>query len=168
MRLGFWQKTAVFATVALVGISGLLWFVLHDVVADEWADTARLLLTLHGVSAYALLVALGSLLPLHIRSGWLRRRNTVTGVTVTATMAVLSATALVLYYGGEEMQAAAKWIHLAFGFACFVLFPAHAFFRVNRAVQPDESWHVKAGLSTRQMKQPLTRHSVDKRATRSA
>jgi hypothetical protein len=168
MRLGFWQKTAVFATVALVSVSGLLWFVLHDVVADEWPDTARLLLTLHGVSAYALLVAVGSLLPLHIRSGWLRRRNTVTGVTVTATMAVLSATALMLYYGGEEIQAAAKWIHLAFGFACVVVFPVHVFFRINRAIQPDKSSYVKASLSIRQMKQRPTKHSVDKHATRSA
>ena len=38
------------------------------------------------------------------------------GVTVTATLAVLSATGLMLYYGGEETQAVAKWLHVAFGF----------------------------------------------------
>jgi len=33
MRLGFWQKFATFSTAAAVGLSGLLWFVLHDVMS---------------------------------------------------------------------------------------------------------------------------------------
>jgi hypothetical protein len=131
MRLGFWQKLAIFSTAAAVGGSGLLWFLLHDVVpaeSDEMADIAHLLLVVHGASSYALLVAVGSLLPVHVRGGWQRGRNLVTGLTVTAVMAVLGVTALVLYYGGEEMHAPAKWLHLIFGFACFAVFPAHAFF----------------------------------------
>lgn len=122
MRLGFWQKLAVFSTTAVVGLSGLLWFILHDVVVDEPGDVSHLLLTLHGVSSYALLVAVGSLLPLHVRSGWLRRRNMVTGLMVTATMAILSVTALVLYYGSEEMLEPAKWVHLGLASAVFSCF----------------------------------------------
>jgi hypothetical protein len=131
MRLGFWQRTAVLASVILVSLTGISWFVLHEVVAGDWTDSTQLLLTLHGISAYALLVAVGSLLPLHVRAGWLRRRNILTGVTVTAIMAILGVTALMLYYGGEETQSAAKWAHLAFGFACVVLFPVHAFLRTK-------------------------------------
>lgn len=125
MRLGFWQKTAIYSTT-VVGLSGLLWFILHDVIADDPGDLAHLLLMLHGVSAYALLVAIGSLLPIHVRSGWLRRRNFVTGLAVIVVMTILGLTALVLYYGGEELQEPAKWLHLAFGFGGFILFPAHA------------------------------------------
>ena|ERR1700757_4274359 len=131
MRLGFWQKAMVFVTVAMVGLSGLLWFVVHDVLADDWSESARILLTLHGVTSYALLVAIGSLLPLHVRAGWLRRRNLVTGILVTASMTVLSVTALVLYYGGEETQVVAKWVHLAVGGCCILLFPAHAFMKAG-------------------------------------
>jgi hypothetical protein len=131
MRLGFWQKLSIFATATAVGVSGLLWFLLHDVFAaesDAMADIAHMLLVLHGVSSYALLVAIGSLLPVHVRSGWQRRRNLVTGLSVTGATAILGVTALVLYYGGEEMHAPAKWLHLIFGFLCFAVFPAHAFF----------------------------------------
>lgn len=127
MRLAFWQKTAVFSTVTAVGLSGLFWFILHDVAGEDWSDSARVLLMLHGISSYALLVAIGSLLPLHVRSGWRHGRNIVTGVTVTAIMTILGVTALMLYYGGDETQVVAKWVHLACGFCCFVLFPAHAF-----------------------------------------
>ncbi|OAF15876.1 hypothetical protein AYJ54_39090 [Bradyrhizobium centrolobii] len=131
MRLGFWQKIAVFSTVTTVGISGLFWWLLHDVVGEEWSDSARILLTVHGISSYALLVVVGSLLPLHVRSGWRRGRNIATGVLVTATIVILSATALVLYYGGEEAQTAARWVHLAIGFGCMASFPAHAFLKTR-------------------------------------
>ncbi|MDE2603990.1 MAG: hypothetical protein KGL62_16715 [Bradyrhizobium sp.] len=131
MRLGFWQKLAIYGTTAMVGLSGLLWFILHDVVADDTGDWSHLLLVLHGASAYALLVAVGSLLPLHVRAGWLRRRNLATGLMVIAVMAVLGITALMLYYGSEEWQMAAKWLHLIIGLAGFVLFPAHTFMRLT-------------------------------------
>jgi hypothetical protein len=130
MLLGFWQKLLIFSTTAAVGVSGLLWFLLHDVFSaesDEMADIAHVLLVVHGVSSYALLVAVGSLLPVHIRRGWQRRRNLLTGLSVTGAVTILGVTALVLYYGGEEMRAPAKWLHLILGFLCFAVFPAHAF-----------------------------------------
>jgi hypothetical protein len=126
MRLGIWQKLAIYSTTVVVGLSGLLWFIVHDITFDP-PDWAHLLLVLHGVSAYLLLLVIGSLLPIHVRAGWLRRRNLVTGLIVLTGMAVLGLTALMLYYGGEELQVLAKWLHVAFGFVCFIAFPAHAF-----------------------------------------
>jgi len=41
---GFWQKMAVFFTVATVAIGSAL-VLLHDVVAEEWSESAHLLLT---------------------------------------------------------------------------------------------------------------------------
>jgi hypothetical protein len=126
MRLGFWQRTAVFATTAVVGVTGLLWFVLHDMIDAEPGDAAHVLLMLHGISSYAILVVIGSLLPRHVRLGWVRRRNLVTGLTVTVVMTVLAATGLALYYGSEDLHTPVKWLHVIFGLGCFVLFPAHA------------------------------------------
>lgn len=131
MRLGPWQKLAVYGSAALVGLSGLLWFILHDLL-DDPGELAHSTLVLHGVSAYAALVAVGSLLPVHVRAGWLRRRNLVTGLAVIVTLSILGVTALMLYYGSEEFQAPAKWVHLAFGIGAFILFPAHAFFKLKK------------------------------------
>lgn len=126
MRLGFVQKSAVWTATAVVALSGVAWFVLHDLIDAEPGETERLLLMLHGISAYAVLIAIGSLLPLHVRSGWHRRRKRWTGGSTLAMLVLLAMTGLVLYYGGEATREPARWIHIAIGIACIALFPVHA------------------------------------------
>ena len=128
MRLGPWQQAAVYATLVIVGLSGLVWFALHDFIEDEPSDLQRWSLVLHGVSAFAALIIFGSLLPLHVRSGWLRRRNIASGLSITIVMTALIVTALLLYYGGEEMRAPIRWTHIGIGLLAFALFPMHVIF----------------------------------------
>ncbi|MEK9284843.1 MULTISPECIES: hypothetical protein [unclassified Bradyrhizobium] len=126
MRLGLVQKSVVWTTTSVVALSGLAWFVLHDLVEAEPGESERLLLTLHGISAYAMLIVIGSLLPLHVRSGWKRQRKRWTGGTTLATLVLLAVTGLVLYYGSEQTREPARWVHIAIGLACIALFPVHA------------------------------------------
>lgn len=126
MRLGFVQKSAVWTAAAVVALSGVAWFVLHDLIDAEPGESERLLLMLHGISAYAVLIAFGSLLPSHVRWGWHRRRKRWTGGTTLAMLVSLAVTGLVLYYGGEPTREPARWIHIAIGIACMALFPVHA------------------------------------------
>lgn len=126
MRLGLVQKSAVWTATAAVALSGVAWLLLHDLIDAEPGETERLLLTLHGISAYAVLIAIGSLLPLHVRSGWHRRRKRWTGGTTLAMLVLLAMTGLVLYYGGEATREPARWIHIAIGISCIALFPLHA------------------------------------------
>lgn len=128
MRLGLVQKSAVWTAVAVVSLSGAAWFVLHDLIDAEPGETERLLLMLHGISAYAVLIAIGSLLPLHVRSGWHRRRKRWTGGSTLAVLMLLAMTGLVLYYGGETTREPARWIHIVIGMACIALFPIHSLF----------------------------------------
>jgi cytochrome b subunit of formate dehydrogenase len=125
MRLGLVQKSAVWTAVAVVALSGAAWFV-HDLIDAEPGETERLLLMLHGISAYAVLIAIGSLLPLHVRSGWHRRRKRWTGGSTLAVLVLLAITGLVLYYGSEATRQPARWIHIVIGMACIALFPVHA------------------------------------------
>ncbi len=126
MRLGFVQKSAIWTAAAVVALSGVVWFVLHDLMDAEPGETERLLLVLHGISAYAVLIVIGSLLPLHVRSGWHRHRKRWTGGTTLAMLVLLAMTGLVLYYGGEPTREPARWIHITIGIACMALFPVHA------------------------------------------
>lgn len=144
MRLGVVQKSVVWTTIVVVALTGLAWFILHDLVETERGEAQRLLLTLHGISAYATLIVMGSLLPLHVRSGWHRRRKRWTGGTTLAALVLLAMTGLVLYYGGEETRETARWIHIGIGIACMALFPVHAMLAgavrrsTDRAASPQE------------------------------
>lgn len=126
MRLSLVQKSVVWTAITVVALTGFAWFALHDLVEREPGETERLLLMLHGISAYATLIVMGSLLPLHVRSGWHRRRKRWTGGTTLATLVLLAVTGLVLYYGGEQTRETARWIHIGIGIACVALFPVHA------------------------------------------
>jgi hypothetical protein len=128
MRLGRWQQSAVYATLVIVALTGLVWLALHDVIEEEASDLQRWSLILHGISAFAALIVFGSLLPLHVRSGWLRQRNIASGLSITIVMAVLIGTALLLYYGGEEMRMPVRWLHIGVGILGFGVFPIHVIF----------------------------------------
>lgn len=125
MRLGKWHRWLVIATLVLVAISGVLWFVLHDVMGRAPDDFLHELLVAHGVTAYVSAVAFGSILPLHVVAGWRYRRHLVSGSAVVLTFALLIGSAVLLYYGGEVTQAWARLLHIAVGFGALLAAPIH-------------------------------------------
>ncbi len=125
MRLGKWHRRLVIAALGLVGASGVLWFVLHDVMDRAPDDLLHGLLVTHGVTAYVSAVAFGSILPLHVVGGWRYRRHLVSGVAAVLVLALLIGSALLLYYGGEEIQAWARLVHIATGFGALLATPTH-------------------------------------------
>lgn len=123
--MGRLQQAAVYVVIAAVALSGLFWLVLHDLIESEPNELSHWLLVVHGSSTYALLLVLGSLLPVHVRSGWRRSRNIGTGVSVAVIMTILLVTALLLYYGSEETRLPARWGHIGVGLLVFAVFPVH-------------------------------------------
>ena len=126
------HKRWFYSVAGLLFLSGAGW-VLFDWLAG--CDEARAeffhslkswSLRLHGAAAMAFLIALGILIPTHIRRGWQSRRNRANGVFFVTVMALLVATGYGLYYFGDERwRSAASWIHLVLGFAAPVLLAWH-------------------------------------------
>lgn len=134
MRLALWQRIVVYSSVVVVAVSGLLWFVLHDFSDDEISPTIHTLLVVHGIASFATLIAFGSLLPVHLVSGWMRRRNLITGMAMMVVLGSLSVTGLLLYYGSEESHLWARWVHIVIGLLLFGALPLHVVLgRASRA-----------------------------------
>jgi len=71
-------------------------------------------------------VLLGALVPLHVRFGWRRRTNLVTGSLMTACNALLILTAFGLYYfGSETLRLWASRLHIGVGIGLPFLFLLH-------------------------------------------
>lgn len=79
IRLPNMQRWITYLALAIVAASGVLWYLLHDLLQWGWMLTERRLLITHGVAATFSLVVIGGLLPLHIRLAWRIRRNLMSG-----------------------------------------------------------------------------------------
>lgn len=81
----------------------------------------------HALGAFLLLVVIGALIPLHIRSGLRRRTSIVTGITLLALLAILAISALAIYYvSAETLSAWSSVVHLIAGLAMAVPLTVHA------------------------------------------
>lgn len=87
----------------------------------------------HAGSAMLTAVFAGALWTVHMRAGWRKRRQRVSGALLCAGLATLMLTSLVIYYSGEEATAAlAVWIHLGVGIAFVPPFVWHAWLARSR------------------------------------
>src|SRR5207237_5967037 len=97
-RLPRIQRWLVYAVSALLFVTG----VVHYIASVEEAQVRALMMKIHGGTAMAALVLLGTLLPHHVPSGWSAKRNKASGVAILALSAALVASGYLLYYSGDE------------------------------------------------------------------
>jgi len=119
-------------SIALL-ISGALWLVFHYFVTigGEFGERRHPLeawwLRLHGAAAMAFLIALGTLLPIHVRRAWQLGRNNLTGVAVLSVVAALVITGYGLYYaGGENLRVWISVVHWVIGLTGIPVLILHA------------------------------------------
>ena len=124
-RLPRWQRNFIHLVLTVCALSGLVFFLKQSLGWWDGRSGAHDVLIIHGVSAAFVLVALGSVLPAHIRISWIARRNRISGASMLATMGALMLSGLLLYYGAEESRDFAELTHDVIGFAALAIFPLH-------------------------------------------
>jgi hypothetical protein len=123
MKLSARHERWTYAILAALYFTGVAWLVLRYGVRDDglesaWSVARAWLLRAHGAAAMLTLVAIGSLLAIHVPSGWRMRTNLRSGIGMLAVMAVLALTGWLLYYAaGESLRAWSSWVHIAIGAA---------------------------------------------------
>lgn len=126
VRLPLWQLRTVYWSFGVLSVSGLVWLALHALAvattplnsdnlslpspAKAWA------LRIHAASALAALIALGSVLPLHVRTAWHRHKSRTSGSVNLLVMSVLTLTGYALWYASEGgLKEWSAWLHWALG-----------------------------------------------------
>lgn len=124
-RLPGWQRLPTHLVFAICALSGVLFFLKHEMHLDVIGGAAHSFLVAHGASAAFALLAFGAVLPSHLRAAWIARRNRISGILMLAVMTVLMVSGLLLYYGSEEMRDGVVLTHWIVGFAALAVFMLH-------------------------------------------
>lgn len=123
------QRWFIHCSLLLCAVTGVVWLVLREMMVDRIPHAGdRWVLILHGLGGFLALIALGSVLPTHVRAAWRAGRNRISGGIVLGMMVLLAATAFGLYYGNETLHLPIKWIHIILGLLGVFSFPIHIFF----------------------------------------
>lgn len=120
LKLPRWQKRWLYASLALLLVSGMAWLLLHYAQAEDALPSPiePWLMRLHGLAGFAALLALGAVGGSHIPAGWrlTRRhrrplqRNTGLLLSVLLGLALLTAYAL-YYFAPDGVRAPLGWAH---------------------------------------------------------
>ena len=130
-RLPAWQRRVVYASFAVLALTGLGWLGVHFLVAqsdDGLAHSAAKLWAIraHADAALCTLVMVGSLMPHHMRAAWHMRKNRASGALVAGVMLLLALTGYAISYAPEGLvRQWSAWSHWAVGAAVPLLLLAH-------------------------------------------
>ena len=132
IRMNARHKRTLYGIVLALWASGALWLLFHYFlrVAGEFGETAHPLenwwLRLHGLMAFAALVAIGSVLPIHARRAWQLNKNRRSGLMMKLYLLWLALTGYALYYFlSESNEAWLPWTHWIAGLALPLLGVLH-------------------------------------------
>jgi hypothetical protein len=112
--------------------SGVLWLVFHYFLRTEGEfgpvpnPFEKWWLSLHGLAAFAALVAIGTVLPVHVRRGWDLNKNRATGLGMNGALAWLAVTGYALYYFADpDTRPWLPWLHWVAGLGMPALIALH-------------------------------------------
>ncbi len=127
-------------TLATAFVTGLLLAPTTLALRAEWDMPWRLggggrtaAAALHAAAAFALMAFAGALWAVHMRRGWHLPRQRRSGVMLASAVGLLAATALLLYYAGDERLAlGAALVHLGVGLGGALPMAWHLWWRRRR------------------------------------
>jgi hypothetical protein len=123
-----WLVLALLFATGIVLIPGALELRLEWEVPLRLPPGSRILIAAaHALGAFASLLVVGALIPMHMRSGLRRKRSVYTGISLIALFAVLAISGLAIYYVSSETGSIWSSIsHLGIGLAIVIPLTVHA------------------------------------------
>ncbi len=122
-----WQRRFVIVGMMMCSITGLMYLLGHQFQIQRSTLGAHNILAAHGIAAMLATLALGSVLPFHIKAGFKSKRKRWSGFSQLSFLAALLVTSALLYYGPEEIRDITVNTHWVTGLLFFAIFLLHAF-----------------------------------------
>lgn len=130
-KMPAWQRYFVFIGILSCSLTGIAYLLGHEFHIERTVLGAHSVLVWHGIAAMAATMALGSVLPFHLKAGLKSRRKLWSGLSQLAFLTILLASGALLYYGPEEIRDSVIEIHWMIGLTFFVIFLLHGVYANN-------------------------------------
>lgn len=124
-KMPHWQRMFVICGMMTCSITGLMYLIGHEFHIQRSLLGTHSVLAAHGIAATLATLALGSVLPFHIKAGYKSKRKWISGFSQLTFLTVLLVSAALLYYGPEEMRDGTVETHWIVGLLFFVIFIWH-------------------------------------------
>ncbi len=107
------------------------WFVILGLLSCSLTGIAYLLgthalLSWHGITAVMASLALGTILPLHLKAGLKANRKILSGISQLVCLSTLLITGVLLYYGPAEIRDNTILVHWLIGLLFLAIFLFHS------------------------------------------
>ena len=112
-------------------ITGLIYLVGHEFQIQRHTLGSHNILVAHGVAAMLATLAIGSVLPFHIKAGYKSKCKWLSGFGQLTFLAVLLVSGALLYYGPEEIRDGVIEVHWIVGLLFFAIFMLHVFQKIR-------------------------------------
>lgn len=124
-----WQRSFVIGGMLACSITGSLYLLGHEFQIQRTTLGTHNILATHGIAAMLATLALGSVLPFHLKAGLKSKKKWISGFSQLSLLAILLISGALLYYGPEAIRNEVISIHWIVGLVFFVIFLLHGIFR---------------------------------------
>ena len=130
-KMPAWQRGFVSTGMLICSVTGSAYLLGHEFQIERALLGNHLMLAGHGLSAMLASIALGSILPFHLKAGYQSKRKRFSGFTQLGFLLILMITGGILYYGPAELREPTLQLHWLTGLVFFAIFIFHAFTKRN-------------------------------------
>ena len=125
-KMPTWQKYFVQIAILSCSLTGIAYLLGHEFQIERAVLGAHSVLAWHGIAAVLASIALGSVLPFHLKAGLKSQSKLWSGLSQLAFLATLLVSGALLYYGPEEIRDGVIATHWMIGIAFFAIFLLHS------------------------------------------
>jgi hypothetical protein len=124
-RMPSWQKWFALSSMLACSLSGTAYLMGHQFSLQKQWLGIHSVLAWHGITAMLAILALGSVLPFHLKAGLKAKRKMVSGLSQLLFLSILTISGVLLYYGPAEIRDDVIVIHWLIGLLFFAIFIFH-------------------------------------------
>jgi hypothetical protein len=124
-KMPVWQKWFVTSGMMICSLTGVIYLLGHQLQINRVLLGNHNVLAIHGIAAIFATLALGSILPFHLKAGLKSGRKWLSGFSQLSLLSALIISGALLYYGPEWMRDTVIDVHSVIGLLFFAIFLMH-------------------------------------------